>query len=166
MNNRFALISLVLALVSMSSLQASAMTYDVTLSDAAGHTGTGTFVINGSPSASGTSSFAAGGGLTSLNFTFEGYNFSLANAAYYNPSVTFTNGTLSSVTYLGGANGLVLNLGTSLSTVAPIPGVDELAVVASPVAATPLPPGFPLFFTGLAALGFLVWRKKQSLQVT
>jgi hypothetical protein len=158
-------ILLAFALVSVSSFQASAMTYNLTLSDLAGQTGTGTLVINGSPSASGISSFAAGSGLTSLNFNFDGYNFSLANAAYYTPSVTFTNATLTSITYLGGLNGVVLNLGTSLNTLAPIPGIAEVAVGASPVSATPLPDGLPLFATGIGLIAIISWWRKRQAQV-
>lgn len=159
-----ALASALFILVSAGSAQAS--NYGLTLNDAGGQTGTGTFTINGSVPDSGTSIFTAGSGLTSLSFSIDGYNFSLANEQLFNPYVTFTNGTLTNIAYLGSLNGFELELGTvGLNYIfADFANLSNSIGSISAVATTPLPAGLPLFITGLAALVMLGRRRKQSLQ--
>src|SRR6185312_3232852 len=107
------LASALVAVLSMASSAASAMTYDLTLSNLSGQTvGSGMFNINGSAASSGTSTFSSGGGLTSLSFAIGGYNFSLANEQFFIPYVTFNNGALTGIAYLGSLNGFQLDLGT------------------------------------------------------
>ncbi|MDE2285372.1 MAG: hypothetical protein KGK33_12215 [Hyphomicrobiales bacterium] len=169
------LASALVALASMANSAASAMTYDLTLNSFSGQTvGSGMFTINGSVPSSGTSTFSAapGGGLTSLSFSLNGatpgqYNFSLANEQFFNPYVTFNNGALTGIAYLGALNGFQLDLGTfnlnyEFLNLANFSG--SAGTISESVSTTPLPSGLPLFITGLAALALIGWRKKRSLQ--
>lgn len=157
------------ALLSMGSSKASALTYDLVLNSLTGaQTGTGMLTVNGPVSSSGTSVFTAGSGLTSLSLSIDGYNFSLANALGFSPTVSFSNGTLANIAYLGSLNGFQLDLGTSGLNYAFTDfglGQISLGTIKDPPggAATPLPPGLPLFITGLVALVLLGWRKKQQV---
>jgi hypothetical protein len=163
------LASAVMALVSMESADAFASTYDLTLTNSAGQSvGSGMFTISGPVSNNGQSVFSAGGGgLTSLSFSIDNYNFSLKNDEFINPYVTFNNGALTGIAYLGSLNGFQLDLGTfnlnyeflNLATFQSSSGT-----ISDHVATTPLPSGLPLFITGLAALALLGWRKQQSIQ--
>jgi hypothetical protein len=164
------LASAVMALVSMESADAFASTYDLTLTNSFGQAvGSGMFTISGPVSNNGQSVFSAGGGgLTSLSFSIDNYNFSLKNDAFINPYVTFNNGALTGIAYLGSLNGFQLDLGTfnlnyeflNLATFQ-----SSAGTISDHVSATPLPSGLPLFITGLAALVLLGWRKKRDMQV-
>src|SRR5262245_7779442 len=103
---------LALPLVSLLAMgSAEASTYDLSLASSIGpSSGTGSFTVNG-PVGAGLTTFTEGGGLTSLNFTIAGYNFSLNNDLT-NASVTFNNGTLTNIVYLGALAGFKLDLGT------------------------------------------------------
>ena len=165
----------VAALVSMASSAASAMTYDLTLNSFAGQTvGSGMFTIYGSVPGNGRSTFSAapGGGLTALSFSLNGstpgqYNFSLANDIFFNPYVTFNNGALTGIAYLGALNGFRLDLGTFNLNYGFL-NLENFSfsagTISESVSTTPLPSGLPLFITGLLALAFVGWRKKRSLQ--
>ena len=165
------LASALVAVLSMASSAASAVTYDLTLSNLSGQTvGSGMFAISGSAASSGTSTFSAGpgGGLASLSFSIGGYNFSLANEQFFNPSVTFNNGALTGIAYLGSLNGFQLDLGTfnlnyEFLNLANFSG--SAGTISDHVSTTPLPSGLPLFLTGLAALALFGWRKKRSMQM-
>ena len=163
------LASALVAVLSMASSAASAMTYDLTLSNLSGQTvGSGMFNINGSAASSGTSTFSSGGGLTSLSFAIGGYNFSLANEQFFIPYVTFNNGALTGIAYLGSLNGFQLDLGTfnlkyEFLNLANFSG--SAGTISDHVSTTPLPSGLPLFIAGLVALALLGWRKQRSLQV-
>ena len=162
------LASTLVALLSMAS-SAFAVTYDLTLTNLSGQAvGSGMFTVNGSVPGSGSSSFSAGGGLTSLSFSIDGYNFSLANEEFFNPSVSFNNGALTGIAYVGSLNGFQLDLGTfnlnyEFLNLANFSG--SAGTISDHVSTTPLPSGLPLFITGLAALALLGWRKKRNLQV-
>jgi hypothetical protein len=163
------LASALVALLSMASSGASALTYDLTLNNLSGQTvGSGMFTINGTVPSSGTSTFSAGAGLTSLSFSIGGYNFSLANEQFFNPSVTFNSGALTGIAYLGSLNGFQLDLGTfnlnyEFLNLANFSG--SAGSISDHVSATPLPSGLPLFLTGLVALALFGWRKKRGMQV-
>lgn len=163
------LVSALIALLSMASSGAFAVTYDLTLNNWSGQTvGSGMFTINGSVPGSGPSSFSAGAGLTSLSFSIDGYNFSLANEKFFNPSVSFDNGALTGIAYIGSLNGFQLDLGTfnlnyEFLNLANFSG--SAGTISTGVSTTPLPSGLPLFVTGLVALALLGWRKKRGLQV-
>ena len=163
------LASAVMALVSMANTGAFASTYDLTLTNLLGQSvGSGMFTVSGAVSNNGQSVFSAGGGgLTSLSFSIDGYNFSLANDKFINPYVTFNNGALTSIAYLGSLNGFQLDLGTfnlnyEFLNLATFQG--SAGTISDHVSATPLPSGFPLFITGLAALALIGWRKKRDMQ--
>jgi hypothetical protein len=161
--------SALVAVLSMANSAASAVTYDLTLGNLSGQTvGSGMFNISGSAASSGTSTFSAGGGLTSLSFAIDGYNFSLANEQFFNPYVTFNNGALTGIAYLGSLNGFQLDLGTfnlnyEFLNLANFSG--SAGTISDHVSTTPLPSGLLLFITGLMALALLGWRKQRSLQV-
>lgn len=154
-------------LLSVGSSKASTLTYDLVLNSLTGQqTGTGMLTVNGPVSSSGMSVFTAGSGLTSLNLSIDGYNFSLANEVLFNPTVSFYNGALTNIAYLGSLNGFQLDLGTmglnySFTDFANLSQSSVGTILDPP--ATPLPPGLPLFVTGLAALVLLGWRKKQQM---
>lgn len=168
------LASALVALLSMASSAASAVTYDLTLSNSSGQTvGSGMFTLNSAVPSSGTSTFSAGGGLTGLSFSIDGYNFSLANEQFFNPYVTFNNGALMGIAYLGSLNGFQLDLGTfnlnyeflNLTNFQSSSGTISDSISSTPVSTTPLPSGLPLFITGLAALALFGWKRKRSMQV-
>ena len=126
------------------------------------------FTISGSAAGSGTSTFSAGAGLSSLSFSIGGYNFSLANEQFFNPSVTFNNGALTGIAYLGSLNGFQLDLGTfnlNYEFLNLVNFSGSAGTISSNVSTTPLPSGLPLFLTGLLALALLGWRKKRSMQM-
>ena len=155
------------ALLCMGSSNASALTYDLTLSNGSSQTGTGMFTINGSVSGSGTSTFTAGSNLTSLSVTIDGYTFSLANEQLFNPYVTFSNGALTNIAYVGSLDGWKVDLGTAGLSYAFLDFLNlqiSTGTISDHVAATPLPSGLPLFITGLVALVLLGWRRKQKMQ--
>ena len=157
----------VLALLGMGSSNASALTYDLSLNSAGGQTGTGMFTISGSVSGSGTSTFTAGSNLTALSFTIDNVTFSLSNEQLFNPYVTFSNGVLTNVAYVGSQDGWKLDLGTyglNYFFLDFLNNQISSGTISNSVSATPLPPGLPLFITGLVALALLGWRKKQKIQ--
>jgi hypothetical protein len=165
------LASALVAALSMASSGASAITYDLTLTNASNQTvGSGMFTVNGSIPGSGISTFSAGplGSLTSLSLSIDGYKFSLSDDKVTNPSVTFNNGMLTGIAYLGTMNGWQLDLGTfnlHYGFLDLANGQVSSGTISDHVSATPLPSGLPLFLTGLAALALLGWRKKRSLQM-
>jgi hypothetical protein len=163
------------ALLSLASSAASALTYDLTLTNLSGQTvGTGMFAISAPVSSTGQSVFVAGSTLTDLSFSLIGsnpnspYNFSLNNDEFFNPSVTFNNGALTGIAYLGSLNGFQLDLGTfnlnyEFLNLANFSG--SAGTISDHVSTTPLPSGLPLFLTGLVALALLGWIKKRGMQV-
>jgi hypothetical protein len=82
------------------------------------------------------------------------FESSLAN---FNGGSLFT----AEITVSGGTTVSVVNC--AFCTPQPSPFLSDFASgTASPVAATPLPAGLPLFATGLGALGLLGWRRKRK----
>ena len=163
-----ALVTAMLALLSTGN--AHALTYDVTLNPTLGsEAGTGTFTINGPVANSGISTFTEGGGLTSLNLSIGGGSFTLANDLF-SASVTFNNGSLISILYVGLSNGISMSLGTFGLNYAFSdlfhPGNDSAgSISATSTAATPLPSTWGMMILGLGVLGFMGYRCKRSHSV-
>ena len=157
--------------LSLASSAALAVTYDLTLSNLSGQTvGSGMFTISGPAASSGTSNFSAGGGLTDLSFTIGSNTFNLTTGFFVTPTVTFNNGTLASITYLGDSttNGFKLDLDTfNLDYVLFNLGNLQASAgtISDHVSTTPLPSGLPLFITGLVALALIGWKRKRSMQM-
>lgn len=150
---------------------ASTVTYDLTLKNSNGSAiGGGSFILNGSISG-GTDNFTSnGGGLTSLSIDINGdpQAFTLSDALT-TADVTFQNGNLTNISYLGEMNGFKLDLATtglfylyidandwSLSSSGTISAVD-------PPSVAPLPATSVLFATGLLGFGFLLYRRRSAL---
>jgi PEP-CTERM motif len=146
---------------------AYALTYDLSLNPTIGsEAGTGTLTISGPVANSGISTFTEGGGLTSLNFSIGGGNFTLANDLF-NASVTFNNGSLISILYVGLSNGISMSLGTFGMNYAFTDLFNSNqnsigSISATPVAATPLPSTWGMMILGLGVLGFMGYRRKRS----
>src|SRR6185312_7359735 len=101
--------SVLLALLATNRAEAS--TYDL-ISTTGSDIGTVSLSTSTSP---GTGTFSAGGGgLTSLSFSINGLapTFTLSDAELFNPFVTFDNGILTNIAYLGSLNGFSLDLGS------------------------------------------------------
>lgn len=84
-----------------STLYASPVTYDLTLTPGVGslYGGTGTLTLAGAPSASGQVDFTqANGGLLNLSFTIDGQSFTLGGATG-TTLVRFLNGNLNDITF-------------------------------------------------------------------
>jgi len=151
----FALASTVFALFSLASPEASAMTYDLVLSSTTGQID-GTFTVNGSVPNSGPSGPLK---ITSLSLSVGGnsYNFT---SEFFTPIVTFNNGGLTSIEYAGAAGAFKLDLGTAglgyVFTDALNPGLSSVGTIST----TPLPPSWTLMLLGLAALGFMAYRRR------
>lgn len=166
------LTSALVASLSMASSVASAATYDLTLSNSSGQTvGNGMFTIGSLPG-SGSSTFTAGTGgtLTDLSFNISSNTFDLKTAFFIPPTVTFNNGILTSISYLGDSatNGFKLDLDTfNLDYVLINLGNLQISTgtISDRLSTTPLPSGLPLFITGLVALALFGWRKKRDMQV-
>lgn len=155
------------------SAQASTITYDLTLSNTSGPTnGNGTFTVNG-PVNNGTDNFTSNtnGGLDSLSIWINGEDFTLANALTTS-SVTFNNGVLTNVSYLGEQDNFKLDLLTdglyylyvdannwSLSS------TGTISAFAAPSVA-PLPTTSVLFATGLLGFAFLMYRRRSSAHLS
>lgn len=96
------LASAVFALVlSAPTLHADTVTYNLTLTPSVGslYGGTGSFTVEGAPSATGISDYTvASGNLDSLIFNIGGQTFTLANATG-NTLVRFLNGELNDITF-------------------------------------------------------------------
>jgi hypothetical protein len=96
------LASAVFALVlSAPALHADTVTYNLTLTPNAGslYGGTGSFTVEGAPSATGISNYTvSSGNLDSLVFSIGGQTFTLANATG-NTLVRFLNGQLNDITF-------------------------------------------------------------------
>jgi len=164
----FGLVAIIVTLLSAGNAQA--LTYDLSLNPTMGPAvGTGTFTINGPVAASGISTFTEGGALTSLSFSIGGSNFSLANDLF-DASVTFNNGSLVSILYVGLSNGISMSLGTFGLNYAFTDLFNSRqnsigGISAVPVAATPLPSTWGMMILGLGILGFLGYRRKRSNSV-
>ena len=159
---RAALVTTLFALLILGNSQASATTYDLMLNSPTGQLD-GTFAVSGSVPGKGPSLLQ----INSLSLTVGGTAYSFT--AQSSPFATFNNGLLTSIEYLGSAAGFKLDLGTfGLGYVfadALNPGLSSVGTVSAVAAtATPLPPGLPLFMTGLAALVFLGWRSKRGIE--
>jgi hypothetical protein len=141
---------------------AEAVTYDLTLNNIHGQTGTGSFTVNGLVPSIGLDIFTAGNGLTSLNFSINNNNFSLADALP-GASVTFVDGTLKSILYTGLLNGASFDLNTvglNYSYVDISNRSHNSAGAISP-SATPLPATWTMMLIGLAGLGIMLYRRKE-----
>ena len=167
MNFKFAVLATALVgWLASGSSQASTLSYDLVLSGGSSQID-GIFSVNGSVPNSGQSGPLQ---ITSLSLNVGGTSYNFASQLF-TPVATFNNGALTSIEYVGSADGFKLDLGTVglnyvfydfLNTSYSSAG----SVLASGigVSTTPLPSGLPLFLTGLAALGFLGWRKKRMMQ--
>jgi PEP-CTERM motif len=92
--------SLVLVFAS-TAMHASTITYDLVLTPSAGspYGGTGSFTIEGAPSATGNSDYTvANGKLDALTFSIDGQTFMLAEAAG-STLVRFQDGVLNDITF-------------------------------------------------------------------
>ena len=159
------LMSALFALLSTGSSEASTLTYNLVLSSSAGpESGQGTFTVNGPVASTGLSVFTAGSGLSSLNFSIDNNNFTLSNELV-NASVTFDNGNLINVAYLGALNGFKLDLGTAGLNYIFIDLINTSltssgTISASAVSQAPLPPSWTLMLIGLAGLGVVAYRRR------
>jgi hypothetical protein len=158
---------------------ANATTYNLTLTDPSNATydGTGTLVIAGTPTASGTDQFClsngcGGGSLTSLSFSIDGglYLFSTAGSGVSFPSATFTSGVLTALSFgqtVGGNDQLQIPFSGGLTysfNQFSGPSVFTTGTITDSIAATPLPAALPLFIGGLGMIGLLSRRKKRNVQ--
>jgi hypothetical protein len=159
MKFKFGVLTLTL-LTTLSIASAKASTYDLVLDSS-----NGSVIGNGSLSVNGTSgTFTAATGLTSLDFSIDGNTFKLSNALL-GPSVTFNNGVLVSIVYLGSLKGFNLDLGmlglgyvfADLGNA----GLDSIGTISA--SATPLPPSWTIMLIGLAGAGFLAYRRKSKM---
>jgi len=145
---------------------ANASTYDFSLISTIGPSGgKGSLAVNGSIG-SGLTTFTEGGTLNSLNFQIANYSFSLDNDLT-KASVTFNNGSLTSIIYVGAKDGFKLDLDTGklgyIFTDFINPGLSSVGTISSPgVSATPLPPSWTLMLFGLVGAGFLLRGTKKA----
>ncbi len=154
-------------LLSSGSSQASTLNYDLVLSSGTSQID-GTFSVDGSVPNSGQSGPLQ---ITSLSLDVGGTPYSFTSL-FFTPVATFNNGGLTSIEYLGDADGFKLDLGTLGLNYAFTdflnPSYSSLGTVSASavgVSTTPLPSGLPLFITGLVALALLGWRKKRMMQI-
>jgi hypothetical protein len=142
--------------------EASALTFDLTLMSGASAAGSGSFTISGPIASTGFSNFT-GNNLTSLNFVIDANSFQLANAVLP-ASVTFFNGNLVSIAYVGSLNGMQLSLDTLglgyVFTDLANWKLDSAGTIS--VSATPLPSTFGMMLIGLGLLGFLGYRRTRK----
>jgi PEP-CTERM motif-containing protein len=162
---RFKLVAMVLAvlaLLSIGSNQASALSYNLTLMSGSTLEGTGSFSITGPVAGTGISNFT-GSSLTALNFVIDGNSFQLANAVLP-ASVTFFNGSLINIAYVGALSGFKLQLDTLglgyLFTDAANWQLDSVGTISA--SATPLPGTLGMMLLGLGVLGFMGYRRTRT----
>jgi hypothetical protein len=145
---------------------AGAVTYNLTLNNVLGpEGGTGSFMVNGSVPSTGLDIFTAGNGLTSLSFSIDNNNFSLANALP-GASVAFFNGSLKSIFYTGLLNGASFDLNTGGLFYSYVDLSDRTHSSAGTISdpspsATPLPATWTMMLIGLAGLGVMLYRRKE-----
>jgi hypothetical protein len=161
-----------LATLFLARAEASTLTYDFALNATSGpESGTVSFTINcttGCPKAtSGLTNYTAGSGLSYLDFSIAGSNFTLADELS-KANVTFDNGNLINIAYLGALNGFKLDLGSIGLNYAFVDllnsSLDSFgSISASPVSEAPLPPSWTLMLIGLAGFGFMAYRRKMQL---
>jgi len=131
--------------------------YDLMLNSATGQLD-GTFSVIGSVPGTGPSLLRS----VRLSLTVGGAAYNFTSQPFTPAFATFSNGLLTSIEYLDCAAGFKLDLGTFglgyIFADAPNPG-SKLGWhhFSCRATATPLPPGLPLFMTGLAALLLLGW---------
>jgi len=161
-----ALASALFALVSMGS--AGASTYNLTLDNSSGkQIGTGSITISSSVPSTGASIFTTANGLTALNFSIAGNNFSLTQ----DPAavVAFNNGNLASILYAGSLSGITLDLTAAGLTYAFVdlasPGLSSVGTISDPPGAAPLPASWTLMLIGLVAGGLVAFRRKSKMSV-
>jgi hypothetical protein len=154
---------------------AQANTYNLTLTDASNssYSGTGTLVINGTPSP--TNSYqdyclgnsCSGGQLVSLSFTLDnGDVFSTSDSGLSNVNAVFDDGALASIGFGDNDSGYQLSIYSDLSYTyhfySPQFQTTGTITAALAPAATPLPAALPLFAGGLGMVGFLARRRKRK----
>jgi hypothetical protein len=155
-------------LLSTATAEASTLTYDMVLNSSAGpESGQGSFTVSGPIASTGLTVFTAGSGLSALNFSIDNTTFTLANELL-NATVTFNNGSLISVAYLGSLDGFKLDLGTAGLNYAFVDlinaGLTSIgSIAASPVSEAPLPPSWTLMLIGLAGFGVVAYRRRSSV---
>src|SRR5579884_1451712 len=154
--------------------QASTLTYDLTLNNITGPTnGTGVLNVNAPLTYPTDTLTSNGGGLNLLNVTLDVNGtfdtFTLADQLTTS-SVTFTNGALTNVSYIGVDNTGnykldLLTTGQFYLFVDPsnwsLSSIGSITAVAAPSVA-PLPTTSVLFATGLLGFAFLMYRRRSS----
>jgi PEP-CTERM motif len=93
-------------MLATTSMNASPVTYDLTLTPGAGSTigGSGSFTIDTAPASSGLSEYTVAlGNLDALNFSIDGQTFSLAGDS--SALVEFLNGSIYDITFAQEING-------------------------------------------------------------
>jgi hypothetical protein len=149
-----------------STLGCEASTYNLALWSNGVETGTGLLTINSSVPTTGPSTFTQSNGLGGLSFAIGGTGFSLGSEVAH-ASVSFSNGNLASIFYIGISNGFQFALGTigldyGLLNLAN--GSVTSGTITDPVA-TPLPSSWTLMLLGLVGAGFVAYRRKNGLRV-
>lgn len=162
-------------LCACAAAHADSFTYNLTFSSTVGGAGgTGTFTIDGTPSAIGVSTFYDGGNpgssLTSLNISVDGSPFYLWETETAYPYVQFTDGVLSSLRFFAAyqtstvyqyrSGGLEWALDTSYYFIDA--GAISAALappVVTPITATPEPASLAFVATGLLGMAGIAKRR-------
>ena len=153
-------------LLGASAVQASTVSYNVTLSAIFGpESGTGSFTINAPSSGSGTLT-QGNGGLTALDFKIDSVDFNLNNSSAVAYSYQGSKLVLTGLIYGGqvgpnqlfsitlGSNGLYDFTDSANGSLNTIGGIS--------ISQTPLPASLPLLATGVGILAMIGWFRKRK----
>jgi hypothetical protein len=150
------------------AVQASTLTYDVTLTAISGpESGSGSFTITAPSTGSGT--LTMNNGLTAMDFKIDGLDFSLDSSSGVAYSHQGSSLVLAGLIYGGqiGTNQLFsISLGSNglYSFTDSAPGGSAYDTFGSvSVSQTPLPTSLPLLATGLGALAMFGWWRKRKV---
>ena len=150
--------------------RAEAVTFDTYNLINSGGSGAGTVTI-GTDGPPGIGTLTVGRGLDLLSFTFNGVGsaFTLSNAALVTPSVSFNNGILTNIVYVGTQNGFKLDLlSANLNYVFSdfvTPGLSSIGTISNTPATTPLPSSWTLMLIGLAGVAMMAFRRKNKAHI-